>query len=84
MRLSLSRHYSEIGPQPLSYSDIASYVSMKNIDTYDELEDFFYYIQVLDDEFIVLSQEKIKKAQDKLRNRPKGGKTRGTRPARRR
>jgi hypothetical protein len=56
---------------------------LKNIETYEELDDFFYYLQALDDEFIILSREKIKKAQDKLRSKTKGGKVKGHRSPRR-
>lgn len=71
--LSLGRMYNEAGPQPISYSDINSYLDNKRIFESDERDEQFSYIRSLDAKYLELSHEKMKKTRERLNKKDASG-----------
>lgn len=64
--IGASRQFNDTGPQPITLTDIVTYLNDQGIQDRDERREFQRLIRALDVRFIKLSHEKMAKERERL------------------
>jgi hypothetical protein len=62
--LSRCRTVNEVGPQPITYADVAAYCAIAGIRDEDSRRDLQYFLTELDIRYLKITFENIKKARE--------------------
>lgn len=72
--LSAGRQFNETGVQPITFSDIVAFLNDRRIEDLEERAEFQHLLRVMDGRYLELTQAKIQRERDRLKNKSSQGK----------